>query len=214
MVGIQNINISQRELNYYKDWVEQTQGKTINEYIGIIIKQKLDELKRQKGKCNQKSIVLEKGGYKGSCTWKEECKSYKVYLRGNGVNIYYGFFESLYKAENELKRLFKNDEQEIIEVARKEQKHYRKLQRYTNNPKVTDNTVCIKAIHNKKGSIVLKLYEPFINPVTKKKQSQIIFSKNLLQYFNKKQVIKECVKIDDSIRLIEYRDYLKNQIIM
>lgn len=212
MVGINNIDISQREFNYYKEWVERTQGISIEEHIGIIIKNKLQQLKQQKGNCNQRSIILEKGKLKGSCTWKDECKSYKIYLRGNGINIYYGFFESLYQAERELQSLFKNDEQEIIKKARKQQKHYRKLQRMTNNPKITDKTQCIKAIHNKKGSMVLKFHEPFINPVTKKQQMQITFGKNMLQYYNKKELVKAIASIDDPIELIEYKNDLINRL--
>lgn len=215
MVGIRNINISEKEFKYYKKWVEDTQNMEIQEYIAIIIKNKLEALKKQKGRCNQRSITLKKGKYKGSCTWKEESKSYKVYVRGDGINIYYGFFESLYRAEMELKHLFKTDEDELIQEAKKKQEYYKEEHRYTVKPKLTDHTGYIKAFYNKKGSIVVKFKESFINPKTNKKQTQIIFSKKLLSYFDKKgikEIKKVCVEMDDPIEILEYREDLKNDI--
>lgn len=211
MVGVRNINISQREFNYYKEWVETTQGKSVEEYIGILMKNKLEELKKEKGRCNQRSIILEKGKYIGSCTWKEESGHYKIYLRGNGVNIYYGFFESLYMAENELKRLFKNNEEEIIKIAKKQQEYYQKQHQQKIKPKVSDETFCIKAIHNKNGAKVLKFKKPFINPKTNKQQTQIVFSKNLLKYYKIKQIMEECKEVDDPIKILEYRGELEKR---
>jgi len=208
MVGIRNLDITDAEFKYYKQWVEETHNTDVQHYISIQIKNKLQELKKLNGRCNQRSIILTKDGYKGSCTWKDECNAYKVYLRGNGINIYYGFFENLYNAERELKQLFKEDETGIVDKAKKQQKYYQEQNRFTTRPKISDTSYSIKAFHNKNGSMVIKFKKPFINPNTTKQQSQITFNKNWLQYFDKKEVMDVCVELDDPIEIIGYREDL------
>lgn len=212
MSGITNIQISNKEFKYYKQWVEETQNKNIQEYMAEQIQNKLKILKKQDGKCNQRSILLQKGDYKGSCIWNSKVQSYKIWLRNNHKSIHYGFFSNLYSAENELQRLFKNDEEQLLYVAKEQQQYYQLQHRLTTRPKLTDNTKNITRIDNCKQKMVFLFANSFTNPLTNKQQKQITWGKHWFKNFPKKQILDTCVKIDDPVEIIKYREDLKQRL--
>ena len=197
MVGIPKINISDKELKYYKQWIKETQDKSIQEYVAEQIMNKLQTLKKQEGKCEQRSILLEKGSFKGSCVWNSHDICYKVYIRTSEHGIIYGFFSNLYYAELELQRLFENKEEDIWSVAKKQQKYYQLQHRLTTRPRITDNTKNIVKLEKGKVGVIFLFGESFINPITKKQQKGITFG-------------KWCM--DDGAMIIQYREDLKQRL--
>lgn len=212
MVGITKIQISDREFKYYKQWVEETQNKNIQEYVAEQIQSKLKILKKQDGKCNQRSLLLQKGEYKGSCVWNSNIQSYRVYLRDSIHSVVYGYFPNLYSAENELQRLFDNEEEQLVNVAKQQQKDYQLQHRLTTRPRLTDNTQNISQIYNGKQKVDILFANSFINPINNKQQKQISWSKSWFKNFPKKQILDTCVKIDDPVEIIKYREDLKQRL--
>lgn len=205
MVSIRN----NKQLKYFKEWVENTQDTDLPEYFHNHILKKLKELRMQEGRCNQRSLVLTKGKYKGSCMWRGWKNAYEICLRWGNTRITYGFFSNLYAAELELQLLFKEDESNLVDKARKQQKYYQIQNRLTMRPKLTDNTLHIQMITNSKQKLILRFKEFFINPITKKKQKSINWGDVWFKYFDKRHIIKECVRLDDPIEIINYREQLK-----
>lgn len=212
MPSIMGIEISNRELKYYREWVEGTQEKDIQEYLANQITHKLKTLRKQDGRCNQRSIQLEKGGYKGSCNWSSQDNSYKVIMRKNKRSITYGFFSNLYSAELELQRLFEEDIEDLWEVAKERQKYYQVQHRLKTRPKLTDNTFQILRIENKKHGLVFHFRNRFVNPITGKQQKMVSWSNGWFKIFDKKQILKECIKLDDPVEIVKYRGDLKQQL--
>lgn len=212
MVGITKIPITKAEFKTYKEWVETTNDKTIQEVMAEQITQELKMLRKQDGRCNQHSIQLQKGEIKGSCTWYSRTNKYKVCVRNKQYRCYYGFFPNLFSAEQELQRLFKNDEDEILSVAKKQQKYYAKQYRLDTRPRLTDKTLNIKEISKDKGGVRLQFGSAFVNPITKKEQKNIYWGKSWFKHFSKKGILDECVKIDDGPKIIQYREDLKERI--
>lgn len=210
MVGITKIPIPDTEFRKYREWVETTNDKTIQEVMAEQITQKLKELRKQDGRCNQRSVFLQKGGIKGSCIWNGS--KYKVWVRNKQHNCYYGFFPNLFSAEQELQRLFENEEKDIFSVAKKQQKYYKQQHRLETRPRLTDNTIRISRIENSKREMVLFFDSAFVNPITKKEQKQIVWSKSWFKHFPKKGIINECVKMDDGPEIILYREDLKKRL--
>jgi hypothetical protein len=206
-----NLGLSDTELKYYKQWVELTQKGGIQEYETERIRQKLQSLRKQDGYCGQRVPILQKGEYKGSCSWSSRANSYKICVRTSEKTITYGFFSNLYSAEMELRRLFKNDEEELWDVARKQQKYYQLQHRLTTRPRLTDKTKNISNIFKKKGAILLVFSVPFVNPISSKKQKTIKWGESWFKYFSKKQIIDECVKLDDGAEIIQYREDLRQR---
>lgn len=211
MTSIMNLGLSDTELKYYKQWVELTQKGGIQEYETERIRQKLQSLRKQDGYCGQRAIMLQKGEYKGSCRWLSRDNSYKIHLITSEKTIQYGFFSNLYSAEMELRRLFKNDEEELWDVARKQQEYYQLQHRLTTRPRLTDKTKNISGIFKDKGSIKLVFSVPFVNPISSKKQKTIRWGKSWFNDFSKKQIIDECIKLDDGAEIIQYREDLKER---
>lgn len=212
MVGVTKINISSREFKDYKEWVENTQEKSMQEYLAEQMKIKLQTLRKQEGKCNQRSIFLKKGEYKGSCVWRSWKNRYEIWVRSPERHITYGFFSNLYSAERELKRLFENDVENIETIAKKQQKHYRLQHRLKTRPRPTDNTLNISKMTNERGAVVFYFHEPFINPLTKKEQKLISWGKQWFKHYPKKLLINECIRIDDPVQMIHYRKDLKERL--
>lgn len=212
MVGITKIPITDTEFRKYKEWVETTNDKTIREVMAEQITQKLKELRKHDGRCNQHSIQLQKGEIKGSCTWYSKINKYKVYVWNKQYRCYYGFFPNLFSAEQELQRLFENDEKDIFSVAKKQQKYYTQQHRLETRPRLTDKTLNIKEIFKDKGGVRLKFVSAFVNPITKKEQKNIHWGKSWFNQFSKKGILDECVKIDDGPKIIQYREDLKERL--
>ena len=124
----------------------------------------------------------------------------------------YGFFSNLYSAEQELQHLFENSEGNLWGVAKKQQKYYQVQHRLTTRPKLTDNTLNICHIHAHNGGFVLLFNSPFINPFNNKKQKRIYWGKWWVKKYSKKQILKECVRMDDPVQIIKYREELKQRL--
>lgn len=212
MVGIINIQISDREFKYYKQWVEETQNKNIQEYVAEQIQNKLKILKKQDGRCNQRSLLLQKGEYKGSCVWISNIQSYRVWLRDSIHSVVYGYFPNLYSAENELQQLFDNDEEQLWSVAKERQKYYQLQHRLATRPRLTDNTKNIIKIANCKQRVDILFANSFTNPITNKQQKQISWGKHWFKNFPKKQILDTCVKIDNPVEILRYREDLKQRL--
>jgi len=212
MGGITKIPISDTEFRKYREWVETTNDKSIQEVMAEQITQKLKMLRKEDGRCTQRSILLQKGEIKGSCTWDSVTNKYKVYVRSKKHNCYYGFFSNLFSAEQELQRLFKNDEEDIFSVAKKQQKYYQEQHRLDTRPRLTDKTINIKQIVKMKGGVLLLFGSAFVNPITKKEQKEISWAKSWFKPFSKKQVLDVCVDLDDGPEIILYREDLKERL--
>lgn len=211
MTSIMNLGLSDTELKYYKQWVECTQKSSIQEYETERIRQKLQSLRKQEGRCNQRSIHLQKGEYKGSCTWLTRRNAYVIYVWTYEKKMYYGFFKSLYLAELELQRLFKVDECVLWDTARKQQRYYCEQHRITTRPKITDHTENIVQITKNKGNVTLIFKKQYTDPITSEQKKTIWWGKSWFKYFSKKQIIDECVKLDDGAEIIQYREDLRQR---
>lgn len=212
MPGITKIKISDREFKYYKQWVEETKGEDIRDYLAGQITMQLRTLKKQEGKCSQRSIQLQQGKYKGSCIWSTKNNCYKIYVRTKEYSMTYGFFSNLYSAERELQHLFENSEGTLWGVAKKQQKYYQVQHRLTTHPKLTDNTLNIRHIRANRGGFELLFNSPFINPFNNKQQKKIYWTKGWFKKYSKKQIIEECVRMDDPVQIIKYREELKQRL--
>lgn len=208
MVGILNMNISKREFNEYKRWVENTQNEDLQEHMANQMIQQLKHLRKQDGKCDQRSLLLTKGKYKGSCVWNTPKNAYEIELRYNTHKFRYGYFSNLYAAEHELQRLFEEKENKILDTLQKQREYYKIQNRLTKHPKLTDNTLNISYIYKDKN-LRLHFHKPFVNPITSKQQKTIHWGKLWFKYFDKKHLIKECVRLDDPVEIIKYREQLK-----
>lgn len=212
MTGIVNLDLTCTELKHYKQWVKETQDKNIQEYVAEQIRKKLQLLKKQEGRCTQRSILLKKGGYKGSCIWSSKDCCYKVcVVCPDKRTITYGFFSSLYLAENELKRLFEHSSSEIETVARKQQEYFIEERRLSKNPllNATQNTTNIEKIYKETGGIRISFAKPFINPNTGNQQKEIHWAKSWFKYYSKKGVTNTCVEMDDPLEIFQYREDLR-----
>lgn len=210
MGGITKIPISDTEFRKYREWVETTNNKTIQEVMAEQITQKLKMLRKEDGRCTQRSVLLQKGGIKGSCIW--QFSKYKVWVRNKQHTCKYGFFPNLFSAEQELQRLFKNDEDDIFSVAKKQQKYYQEQHRLDTRPRLTDKTLNIKEIFKDNNGVRLTFGSAFVNPITKKEQKSISWSKSWFKPFSKKQVLDVCVDLDDGPEIILYREDLKKRL--
>ena len=224
MVGVTKIPVSNKEFNDYKKLIENNKNVSVSVYLAKLIKSELTKVKKQKGKSNIRSIILQKGEIRGSCHWIKEY--YKVMIwqwdKSKQKNVWtksMGYFDNLYHAEQVLTELFSvKTEEDFFKKFEENKSYYQKKYKLENNPTLNETTYTIKSIHKnelnskKKKSLSIEFQKHFINAETNKHQKKIFFGRQYLDEYTVEAIIRECIEIDDPIKILDYRKMLELEI--
>jgi len=224
MVGVMKIPVTTKEFNDYKKLIENNKNTTLSTYFAKLIKTELIELKKQKGKCDIRSNIKQKGEIKGSCRWNKEY--YKVIIwqwdKTKQKELWtksIGYFDDLYHAEQVLNEIFSVEkEEDLLNKFEEKRIYYKKKYKLENNPTLNETTYTIKTIHKhkmnskKKKNLTFEFKKTFINPETDKHQKRISFGKQFLDEYTTESIIHECIEIDDPIKILNYRTRLEQEI--
>jgi hypothetical protein len=62
-----------------------------------------------------------------------------------------------------------------------------------------------------RGNVTLIFKKQYTDPITSEQKKTIWCGKSWFKYFSKKQIIDECVKLDDGAEIIQYREDLRQR---